>query len=189
MHNLLLFFREEKQHMTIEDLVTIMDDAMEVYDSIIKPIGNRLGGGVCLSSKWGITTYYTDNQQIDQLADLLNTSPTMLDFKAGAEHNGFIWYNSADGLFPTQRLPKSREIEKLEDGLNQIAGHNANILVCAFSDCIVISVQLPKEEIINLISQKFRYSVDANNQISVDYKGKEFHFTEEDKNFARVFAE
>lgn len=171
--------------MTIEDLVTMMDDAIEVYESTIKPIGNRLGGSICISSKWGIVTYYTEDKQIDQLADLLNTSPTMLDFDAGAEHNGYMWCNSTEGLFPTQHLPKAREIEKVEDGLNQIAGHNANIMICAFSDCITMSINIPHDDIVQLVAQKFRYSVDEYNHIVLDYKGNNFHLFEEDKNFAR----
>ena len=51
MHNLFLFFREEKQHMTIDTITSMMDDAIEIYEGILNPISKKLGGAVCICSK------------------------------------------------------------------------------------------------------------------------------------------
>ena len=185
MHNLFLFFREEKQHMTIDTITSMMDDAIEIYEGILNPISKKLGGAVCICSKWGIVMYYEDERQINKLADLLDTSPQMLDFFAGAEHNGFMWRNSTEnGTAPTISLPTPREIDKLEEGCNQIAGYDAMIMMVAVSSSsISISLKLPKEEIMNLIGSKYKYILNEYDQIEVEYGGYTFNFHTEQHNF------
>lgn len=171
--------------MTIDTITSMMDDSIEVYEGVIKPISKKLGGAVGIASKWGIIMYYEDERQISKLADLLDTSPQMLDFLAGAEHNGFMWRNSTENsTAPTISLPTPREIDKLEEGCNQIAGYDAMIIMVAVSSSsISISLKLPKEEIMSLIGSKYKYHLDEYDNVVVDYGGYSFDFHTEKHNF------
>lgn len=171
--------------MTIDNITSMMDDSIEVYESVLNPISKKLGGAVDIASKWGIIMYYEEERQISRLADLLDTSPHMLDFSAGAEHNGFIWRNSTENsTAPTISLPTPREIDKLEEGCNQIAGYDAMIIMVAVSSSsISISLKLPKEEIMSLIGSKYKYYLDEYDNVVVDYGGYTFDFHTEKHNF------